>query len=344
MRLSAAVLALLSLVLGACSGGVSSRAQAAPSADSLQSSGGSGGVAPSADPQVAFVAPEIPHLRQQRIFSIRDSSGSFARFLETLWADGTGNFALLLDAVQEPGAAGFDTPSDEWAANYLRRQRFLVHFREPHFASAERVRRNYAWRTLPGTTTVAGRDATTHRATNRHGYGSLELVLDQATDLLLGWTVRDEQGQILSSLETVEFALDPIIPPDLAWSEPAVPELPYRGPIDDPILGFSPLSVRYAPAGFFSVEQRIILAEQLYGSLFPNLHLEVLGDGLQVILVAQQGTSAASIGGLLKKHLLLVEDHGGVRVVEGPIQRHHVYVVGTAPAIELRAVWTSAGS
>ena len=332
----------LALGLGACFGSGSATPERGSDADAmtLGSSGSASGALAGELHLPAFLSPEQMLLRVDRHYKVRTPSGGVDTFLESLAADGLGSFRLDLIGYQPAGAAAMLPPDLDWLATYERRQRFLVRFRELHRGEEERMRRNYLWETLPNTTTVAGRSCLTYRATSRYGYGSIELVVDEQLDLLLGWTVYDESGSLMSSVETVSLDLSPVLS-QVTWSVPAAPEQPFRGPVDLPTLGFLPLQVHYAPAGYFSLEEKMLLTEQVFGTEIPNLHVEVLSDGLQVILVAQQGENGTGSGVLLDRILMQIADLGGVRVVEGPVGGHKVYVAGTAPMKELRATWIS---
>ncbi len=342
-----AIALVLTLGLGACFGSSSGAGAAADPTDPgrlSQAAGGSSNeaTAPSAVRLPDFAAPESMLLDQERLFRVRNPEGTLDTFRELLSADGSGEFRLELTGVQHAGSNSMLAPSLDWQALYDRRQRYLVRYRDLHRGEEDRLRRNYVWETVAGSTSLAGRSCTQYLATSRYGYGSVELYVDDQLGLLLGWAVRDEAGLLLSSVETTSLDLAP----DHAgtvWSTPAAPEQPYRGPIDNATLGFGPLELRYAPAGYFSVEEKIVLTEQVYGTQIPNLHLEVMSDGLNVILAAQQGDTGLVSGNLINKILMQVTDLGGVWVVEGPIHSNRVYVVGSAPLEELEGVWTSAG-
>jgi hypothetical protein len=335
---------LLAGLLGSCLGEADTAASTEAGARLDLASGGSqqGAGAPSRAELPAVLPPEDFLLTQQRLFRVRDAEGRYEVFQEALHADGAGSFQLEVLGHQAPGSQGMNQPSVEWQAAYEFRQRYLVHYRDLHRGDESRVRRNFVWEVLPGSELVAGRAATRHRATNRYGYGSVELVVDDELGLLLGWTVFDETGVVLRSLETTALDLDPDHG-GVGWSGPAAPEQPYRGAIDAPTLGFVPLSVRYAPAGYFPVEEKMVLTEQVFGTQVPNLHVEVLSDGLHLLLVAQQGDSGSVGGNQIHRSLLQVVDLGGVRVVQGAVGSHQVYAVGTAPLIELEGTWASAG-
>ncbi|RMH04880.1 MAG: hypothetical protein D6702_02020 [Planctomycetota bacterium] len=330
--------------LGSCLGGSSSGAgaAAAPGAENaLAGQGGPGLAAGAAAHHLpTFRAPEEFLLEAERLYRVRDAAGAYEVFREVLRADGQGQFALELTGHQPAGAAAIGPPSLDWQARYEFRQRFLVHFRDLHRGSEESLRRNYVWEELPGSVTMAGRSCSRHLVTNRYGYGSIELTIDDQLELLLGWVVRDETGQELSSLETTALNLAPNLT-GVTWSAPAAPIQPYRGPIDDPVLGFTPLSLHYAPAGYFPTEERMVLTEQVFGTSIRNFHVEVLHDGLQTILIGQQGGNGTGPGGPIQKTIIKLSDLGGVRVVEGPIGARQVCVLGTAPMQELRATWNS---
>tara|TARA_B100001964_G_scaffold241750_1_gene314878 strand:+ start:1157 stop:2179 length:1023 start_codon:yes stop_codon:yes gene_type:complete len=327
------VLILLSAVVGCLPQG------SRPGARLSYTSGQSGniGVAAAALPLADFVYPEDATLRQDRTYEVVDASGNLDRYREILWADGTGQFSLEIAGVAEDGLPSFSAPDAFWQSSYLTRQRYLVHYRDFRIHNENQVRRNYTWSELPGTTTMAGRNCSRYLAESVYSLGSVEFVMDQQSKLILGWIRRDGAGNLVCQMSTDALNETPNLS-GVVWSQAIAPEQEYNGPPDDNLLGFSPNPVIYYPAGFSHGVQRIILSQVTYGSQIPNLHLEVLRDGLVNIMVAQQ-LEVIGGGGAFPEIIIAREaEIGGIRVMEGDVQSIRTYVIGSLPSQELLAV------
>jgi hypothetical protein len=284
-----------------------------------------------------FVYPKDTLLRQARTYEVIDANGRSDRFQEVLWADGLGQFSLDVVGVAEDDSVAFSAPGTFWQSSYITRQRYLVHYRDFRIHNENRVRQNYTWTELPGTVSMAGRTCVRYLAESIYSLGSVEFVVDQQSNLVMGWTRRDSAGALVCQLSTDSLDETPDLS-NVLWSQPIAPDQDYNGPTDDSLLGFSPNPVIYYPAGFSHGEQRIVLAQMTYGSQMPNLHMEILSDGLVNMMVAQQ-LRTGSPGGVFPEVVLAREaEVGGIRVMEGDVRSVRTYVVGSLPSQELLAV------
>ena len=308
---------------------------------SQQSSGAHTNLNPSWIPFPTLAYPEDRLVKQTRLWQVANDSGSYDFFRENFYADGLGQIALSLEELDLGSSGVFSLPSNLWQATYLHRQRYLVRYRDLHLGTESLVRSGYEIQSLPAPRTVSGRSGVVWKATSRFGYGKIEFVVDQLDDLLLEWSRFDSNGVLLASMTTE--SLDPN--PDLSsvlWSEAAAPEQPYTGSADDPLLGFSPMSQAYVPAGFVEQSQRMILTEQVFGTLVPNIHLVVYFDGVRYFMVAQQSPES-HVSDPQARALAVKSEFGGIRLLEGAISGAHLYVIGSLPWQELLAVYGSAG-
>ncbi len=334
------------ILLGSCFGGGSgwSSAGSSPTGRMAATAGGGAGPDRAASTGLhlpSILSPEERLIRQTRIYWVKDGAGQQLAFQETLTADGLGSFALSLDAVQEAGQTSLQPPSAIWLSTYDWRQRYLVHYRDVHVGDEVLIRNAYHWTDLGDIGTVeGGRPCHSYLAESRYGYGSIRLEVDQVEGVLLGWTISDGSGVEISRLEATVVDYAPVVS-GMVWSTPPVPERPYLGAVDDPLLGFSPYAAHYFPGGFEAAGERLILAEGVYGSSVPNLYAEILNDGLRNVLLAEQ-TDPSSVGkGLGAVSFAKQVDLGGVRVVDGHRVGLAVFVVGTLPMDELLATYRS---
>ncbi|MCP4093383.1 MAG: hypothetical protein GY747_08035 [Planctomycetes bacterium] len=289
--------------------------------------------------------PEFDYVEDQdlqatRELSIFDNLGRAERFKEDLHSDGSGEIALSILEYAGLGLPTWSQPDSQLESSYFNRQRYLVKYRDLHLGSEISLQRNFRWSEQPGVVQVAGLDCKRIFAESVHGLGNFEFLVTVDTDLLLGWTSFDVQGDPVMRMKT----LDVDFTPDhngVAWAVPAVAEHPYAGPVDEPLLGFAPQSPQYVPPGFYGLEERLLLANGIMANL-GNIHAALYSDGIHMLFVAQQktlSTPALNVlsGAVLVKHA----DIGGIRVAEGDLPGRRVYVVSQLPSEELQTIFGS---
>ena len=275
-------------------------------------------------------------LLQSRTYRVVDQSGGFDVFYEEMAVHSSGDFLLSLTATDfgDTGTSSF--PDLLWLETYDSRGRYFVHYRDPHISDDVLVRANYDWLTLPTQKNLAGVDCDVHQLESRRGFGSFELVVDPQTKLLMGWTKFGPSGQVLAEMVTqsIDWA------PDLSgvvWSQPLASEREYNPSSDPPLLGFTPLAAHYLPAGFYLMEKRYVEAQAVFGTMVPDVYFEVMGDGLRILLVAQQPLGDRTSGTQTMLFAKRVE-LGGVNLFEAEAYQRAIYVIGSLPMQELRAV------
>ena len=343
LRLPILSVALLSAACFSSAGDAAGEAAQAGGALSANAGAAKAARNPQARAVPSFETPETRSLFQERLVKVRRPDDQMEVYVEELQADGAGNFRVDLRqyAAIETDPLIVPAPGERVAIHDWR-QRYLVNHRDLRISDPSRAARNYLWREVPGSHSMAGRSVRVYTGRSNFGLGSVEFSIDEAEGVLLGWILRDEQGETLSSLETlaVNFQYQP---GTVQWATPNVPDMPYRGKIDDPILGVAPLVARYAPPGFRTVESRIVLNE---GNLpqypeLPNLHLEILSDGVQTFFIGQHRVDTLQTPGGFASYLARTIDLGGVRVMEGAVHGRQVILVGTMPHSEAMAVFGS---
>ncbi|MFQ5747909.1 MAG: hypothetical protein ACE5H3_00460 [Planctomycetota bacterium] len=338
-----ALCGLLAL-LPACLTGGRHRTHHGSAAMAQASHGGNQGITLHVLPKVRY--PEEFLVQVDRLVEMRSREGVLQGYQEQFLSDGQGNFRLDLKGFRPGQGQGLVAPSPLQADTWERRQRFLVHYRDLHLGPQRAALGNYEFTSLPGTFPVAGRDGDKFEAVSRHGLGRVEFVVDRQTRLLLQWAFYSPGGELLGRLTTQTLQKNPDLN-GVLWSTRAVDEAPYRGEIDNPILGFAPLKVRYAPDGFALKRQRLLLSAPTTG----NLLLEVFSDGLRTLFVAQQKGDPALIGEAYRSGLnggkparsLFARESlvGAVRVFEGDVFGRSVFVVGPVGRDELMTVFGS---
>lgn len=287
-----------------------------------------------------FEYAEDINLQLTRELSIFDSLGRAERFKEDLHSDGSGELALGIIEYAGFGLPTWIQPTSQLESSYFNRQRYLVKYRDVHLGSQLSLQRNFRWTEQPGVVQVAGVDCKRITARSVHNLGDFEFLASVDTNLLLGWTSFDVLGAPVMEMKTLSLDFTPDHS-GVAWAVPAVAEHPYAGPVDEPLLGFSPQAPEYVPPGFYRLEERLLLTSGIMANL-GNIHAALYSDGIHVLFVAQQRTlssPALSVlsGAVLVKHA----EVGGIRAAEGDVPGRRIYVVSQLPTEELQNVFGS---
>ncbi len=276
-------------------------------------------------------------VREERTYRVLGKDGLWDSFFEEFSSDGSSQFALELVQVAMDDASVPVTPSLYWLDAYATRDRYMTKFRDPHLGEEATIRQNYLWRSLPGLRSIAGRDCLKFRAESNYGFGSFEFYIDNQNDHLLGWQRIDPTGALAAEMEVTTVNYAPTFT-NQVWSQPMAPERDYDQLNDDVLLGITPQRTLYLPLGFTLNRQRFVDAEQVFGTLVPNLYFEHYSDGIQNMFVVQSKITSAAAP---KADINFANraDLGGVRIVEGQVADGQVYVVGSLPRQELLAVY-----
>lgn len=302
---------------------------------------GAGSLNSSASSQL-FLSPEQFQVGIRRRVTMATAEGQQV-FVEQLHCDGQGNLCLKVE-LQGPDYQSLTLPSAELADQYELRQLYFVRYRDLHITDAAVFAASYTTVEAPQVQTVAGRVARSITATSIHGYGSFELLVDQATDMLLGWTHRDAAGSVIAEYLPLEVSYTPDLQM-VVWATSDIPSQPYYGPADNALLGIAPNTAGYIPAGFVTVAKQILFTGSAVASR-ANMHVELLTDGLQYLFVAQQRSHVGSTGGQTGLDLKSGGDFvaatastvGPITVIEASDTARRVFVVGPAIQDELLAV------
>ena len=288
-----------------------------------------------------FQYPEQFNLQSTRELRLFNASGLAERFEESFHSDGAGQISLMVNSHAATGMSSWSPPSTELVASYFSRQSYLVKYRDLHLGSRLSLQRNFRWTEQPGVVQVAGIDCRRINAHSVEGLGDFDfLVAADSTDLLLGWTTYDVQGNPVMQMETtsVDFTPDHS---GIAWATPLVAEQPYTDLIDEPLLGFTPITPQYLPPGFYMLEKRLLLANGILTGL-GNIHAALYSDGIHLLFVAQQQlVSNPTLTFLSGASLVKFASIGGIGVAEGDLPGKRIYVVSQLPTEELQTVFGS---
>ena len=338
---------LLALALGtllsltACKGGASASSAPAGQQNATYSGTGSGGANLGSFTERA---PGLQYLETLTIRAVREVQsrgydGVLRRFREIVFSDGAGQLRVDLDAVWNPSTSSWGSPHPLVAALYGPRSFFLVRHRDLHLGHGIGIYGNYAWEQQPGTVNVAGKACLVTRARSLRGYGPIDLVHDQATGLLLGWTIYDADGvTVQAKLETTLLDEHPNLT-GVAWIADQVPEQPYQAAAHDALLGLTPRQPTAPPAGFYRADAQVLNASQLFSAV-QYLYLERWSDGLRNLYLAQHQIPAPPI---LSDALQTARrsQEGGVVVVETDMNDRRVFGLGSLPADQVEMVVAS---
>jgi hypothetical protein len=332
-------LSLFTLALGACEAG----SQATSQSGTQQATVGGQNVSAAAGVAIdipAFLYQESMDLQASRVVSIFDSTGFAQRFEENLHSDGTGQIALSVENYADFGSAAWSVPSAQLLASYYDRQTYLLKYRDLHLGSSVSLHRNFRWTERPGLVQVAGIDCKSLHAHSVEGLGDFDFLVTADTNLLLGWTTFDVQGNPQMKLETtsVDFTPDHN---GILWAVPAVAEAPYAGEIDDPKLGFTPSEPQYLPPGFYALQKRLLFANGVLAGL-GNIQATLYTDGIHMLFIAQQKVlNPPAMTFISGASLVKFAKIGGIGVAEGDGPDKRVYVVSQLPTEELQTIFGS---
>lgn len=328
------------LLLAACKGGAAGSTGAGQQNATYGGPGLSGGN-PGARTDRAPSLQYLEHLpaRAEREVQSRGYDGVLRRFREVMHADGLGQLRVDLDAVWHPDTSSWIAPHPLVATLYGPRSFFLVRHRDLHLGHEIGLYGNYAWELQPGTVTMAGRVCLVTRARSLHGYGPIDLVHEQASGLLLGWTLYAADGAtVQASLATTALDLNPNLS-GVAWIADLVPEQNYEAATHDSLLGMAPRQPSAPPQGFYRAEARIVNAAHLFSTVH-YLYLERWSDGLRNLFLAQHSIPPPQVAdGQL--HTARRTQEGGVVVVETDTDDRRIFGLGALPADEVEMVIAS---
>jgi hypothetical protein len=277
-------------------------------------------------------APKVNALTSQPImmnweFVSVEKDGSEEHLYERFYADGTGQSSLELMLVGD-GISTPNPPTADVAMLHHDRQIFLALYRNLSVTDAAMATDNYTWFETLGSHTIGGHTCTKYFLDSKFNIGDAELWIDDATNVILGWTLFDPKDNILQRLEASVVDYNPDLS-QVQWAVPPIASQPYDPWTSNPQLGFKPHRLVYAGPGFDSTKQSMLLSQSLFPSV-KNMHLNMLTDGLRTLFVAQQlppewavQPKGFRMGNVSHARV------GGVSVLEGLVSGRWVFAVGS---------------
>lgn len=288
-----------------------------------------------------FLYPEDQLISLETEVHLRNDLGNLVRVQEVLLADGLGNSRLDVLGKSQDLVQPFGPPSSQLLLDYQTRMRFLIEWRNPHLRAFAGTASNFVWTEDPILVQVAGIDCKRITAASKHEMGDVEFLVDAQTDLVLGWTLFQANGEI--GIQSTATAVD--YSPSLTgvvWSAPVVPDQEYVDGQDQPLLGFAPQDPQYLPPGFYLEESWLRFSAGLFPGMSDML-VRIYSDGIHLVFVAQHKQQL--FGNQMKIVDKLVEvqqlDLGGVRVAEGSIGEKKFYVASMLSLEEIQTIFGS---
>lgn len=276
--------------------------------------------------------PKVNALTSQPVmmeweFTSVEKDGTEERLLERFYADGTGQSSMELLGVSD-GINAFTPPAADVAMLHDSRQIYLALYRNLSVTNSVMAGDNYTWFEIHGSFTIGGQTCTKFFLDSKFGIGDAELWIDDATNVILAWTLFDPQDKVLQRLEASVVDYNPNLS-QVNWAVPPVASQPYDPWTSNPQLGFKPHRLVYAGPGFDSSKQSMLLTQSLFPSV-KNIHLNMLTDGLRTVFVAQQRPPEWAVQP--KGYRMGSVSHarvGGVSVLEGLVSDRWVFCVGS---------------
>jgi hypothetical protein len=293
-------------------------------------------------------APDLNYVENRKVIAVREyeilsESGGTLKFRERLFSSGLGQLGQLgqlrLD-VEEV----WDAQTQAWVAPhplvvklYGPRTFHLVRQRDLHLGHPNGLYGNYEWLQQPGTITLAGKDCTLTVARSLRGTGNVNFYHETSTNLLLGWEMLNESGdQVLSRLMTLTLEESPDLT-GVQWIPDLVQESDYDSATHDPLLGITPHSPLWPPAGYYVYQRQCIAVSQLVTTV-DYLYVERWTDGVRKMFLAQHKAPLPPPNQPMGLHTAMRSQEGGVAVVETDLYDRHVFGLGGLPLADLEVV------
>jgi len=295
-------------------------------------------VAPEAVPEIRYL--EDLRVRAEREVLFYEHGVVDTGFQEVLWADGEGRFRLEALESLDDDDPQWDPVSPELQMEYEVRGGFLLRFRDPHLGHPHAYTTNYDWYRDPQPHQVAGRACTLWAGRSRHAFGGVDLIVDDASGLLLGWSLYDPGLVERASCRVKSVDLDPDLK-GIVWQQRAVASEEYDPQLHQQRVGFTPIEPLYVPPGFYEKSQEVLASGPLLG-VPHDLHVRVYHDGVQSLFVVEQ-RAAGAVPGATEEPVTTVRHSrvAGIEMVEGRIDGVEIWIAGTLPAVELETIFGS---
>lgn len=268
-------------------------------------------------------------------FKIFDDGVLTQSLLEEHTADGDGHFALDLIATKPSGSENWIPASSAQRLLHQQRQFFLTLYRSPVLRDVALSQRNYSWRKMSGSFTVAGIPVERYRLKSLYKIGDVILDVDPSTHVLLAWTIRDEAGKPLLRQTSTEVDYAPSFD-GITWADVNVATEDYDGLGELGHLGFNPLAITSSGAGFESSVEKTLIADQLFAGQ-SKIHLTLMNDGVRTVAIAQQqeAKDVKAHGKNVQAITLRHSADTGVSVIEGKVLDKFTYAIGPIPVEDL---------
>ncbi len=311
--------------------------QSATVGGNASATGGRQGIAPggrSGSPPV-LVYPEDRLVRTDREVTYVDLGGNERKVRERLTADGLGNVTLELLEVWDDVQQAWVAPTSGQSSVYDQRQLYYVERRDLHLGLPFALQANYGWTEDPQRVTVAGRTCVRTTAHSRKGMGAVELLHEEATGLLLGWTLWNPDGSLYASLTTT--AVDDAPPlGGIVWPTDPVVRAPWNDVSDPQALGFTPATPQYLPVGSY-LEGRYRVTPVGGGT---EMYLARYTDGLRAFSILEFTDPLATGGTTVLSGVPTVRLRQEVAEIEADavLSGHYTFAAGVLPAEELQLV------
>jgi hypothetical protein len=259
-------------------------------------------------------------------------------YTELVRADGTGEFAVEVEAVHSPRMS---TAEEElFRLTQLGRQGFLYRYRDVHLSDLELFFANYRCRVLEERVLVAGHRCIEMEIERVHeGKTLLTLAVEPRTGLILRSVERDREGNLIDSMEFDSIELDPDFSgrQDFMWSPGSQGERKLN-PTNDGVGGvpYQILAPRFLPAGFRPISSTR-LDDPLGGQPWNRI---MYTDGLEYLFFLHGGDLIGSrLGG---QDVVSVFDFGPWLVADGELGGQRLIAVGKVSERDLLDMLQSA--
>jgi hypothetical protein len=263
-------------------------------------------------------------------------------YIESIATDGQGRFDLRMEdlissTVVDPA---------QFALIHEAREGFVFRYRD--FLVRDPLTFTRAWSLVDGGPgpAVLGRPVRSYQAERMLPPATrYELLVDEATGLILASREFDEADRLVATMEYTAFSQSVDVA-STAWHVPSNQETVLDSDEDlQEALGIVPLSPKLLPAGYRLLEQATIVDDQQH-VWFKQTYT----DGVEALLFAFDVTNEIALAGAggavpptdLARERLYYSRSGRIAAGEGRVAGHELFVIGKLSENEVKNVVLSA--
>jgi hypothetical protein len=283
--------------------------------------------------QIADAPFQNAYYSRRRVWqSFQAASGpAELEYTEGVWSDGQGHFSVTPESVQQPALSS----QDEQAFVLMQKVRegFVYRVRDFRIQDLGSFLLSYTIEDLNQSVSVAGQACERLRI-RPAGQGPVywELDVDPTTGLILATREFQQDGRLVSLVETLEYKS----PPDLSGVvlHQDLATLPFTPATAQQVLGFTPLQPNFLPQGFALAKSEKI---EPGGQTWARCTYTNGGESL-FLLYRRDSLGSTQTADPAGPYTIRIFSAGRWTVAQASLGRHRIIVMGREPAAILQQV------